>query len=98
MIDIFVICTTLNVIRAIKPVIELRRDHTHIMAVVAPSGLFGILFTRMVLLHVLFILFSNLLSERLEREQLIVQVARLGLPQEVLGSRSGVSPVAIEWI
>ena len=68
------------------------------MAVVAPFGLLGDLFTWLVCLHVLPILLSNLLGERLEREQLIVQVAGLGLPQEVLGGRSSVSSVAIEWI
>lgn len=68
------------------------------MAVVATFGLLGALSTRLVLLHVLPILLSNLLGERLERKQLIVQVARLGLPQEVLCGRSGVPSVAIEWI
>ena len=68
------------------------------MAVVASFGLLGVLFARLVCLHVLPILFSNLLGERLEREQLIVQVAGLGLPQEVFCGRSGVSSVAIEWI
>jgi len=68
------------------------------MAVVAPFGLLGVLFTRLVWLHVLPILLSNLLGERLERKQLIVQVAGLGLPQEVLCGRSSVSSVAIEWI
>jgi hypothetical protein len=68
------------------------------MAVGATFGLWDVLFTRLICLHVLPIFLSNLLGERLEGEQLIVQVAGLGLPQEVLCGRSSVPSVAIEWI